>query len=67
MNFDRSSLEGETHLQAYMKVQQVSNDTDPLVWWKQHQEEFPDMSRMARQYLTVPVTSIKSYIWIIFT
>ena len=28
--------------------------TDPLMWWKQHQQEFPDLSRMARQYLTVP-------------
>ena len=32
--------------------------TDPLMWWKQHQEEFPDLDRMARQYLTVPATSV---------
>ena len=32
--------------------------TDPLMWWKQHQEEFPDLDRMARQYLVVPVTSV---------
>jgi hypothetical protein len=31
--------------------------TDPLMWWKQHQEEFPDLVRMTRQYLTVPATS----------
>ncbi len=30
---------------------------DPLMWWKQHQQEFPDLARMTRQYLTVPVTS----------
>jgi hypothetical protein len=33
------------------------------MWWKQHQQEFPDLdrmvfSRMARQYLTVPATSV---------
>ena len=57
LNFDVSSVEGETQLQVYMQVQQVSNDTDPLMWWKHHQQEFPDLSRMAGQYLTVPVTS----------
>jgi hypothetical protein len=34
-----------------------SNDTVPLMWWKQHHQEFPDLVRMVRQYLTVPVTS----------
>ena len=57
MDFDVSSVEGEAQLQAYMQVQQVPNDTDPLMWWKQHQQEFPDLSRMARQYLAVPATS----------
>ena len=58
MDFDTSSVEGKSHLQAYMEVQQVPNDTDPLMWWKQHQQEFPDFARMVRQYLTVPVTSV---------
>jgi hypothetical protein len=49
--------QGEGQLQAYMQVQQVPNDTDPLMWWKKHQQEFPDLSRMTRQYLTVPATS----------
>ena len=40
-------------------MQQVLVDTDPLMsqWWKQHVREFPRVSRMARQYLAVPVTS----------
>ena len=58
MDFDVSSVEGEAQFQTYMQVQQVSNDTDPLMWWKQHQQEFPDLTRMTRQYLTVPVTSV---------
>ena len=32
--------ERETELNAYMRVQQLSNDTDPLMWWTQHQQEF---------------------------
>ena len=48
MDFDVSSVEGEAQLQVYMQVQQVPNDTDPLMWWNQHQQEFPDLARMAR-------------------
>ena len=57
MDVDPSSVNGETELNAYMRVQQVANDTDPLMWWKQHQEEFPRLARMARQYLTVHARS----------
>jgi hypothetical protein len=31
MDFDVTSVEGEVQLQAYMQVQQVTNDTDPLI------------------------------------
>jgi hypothetical protein len=27
------------------------------MWWKQHVQEFPRLTRMTRQYLTVPATS----------
>ena len=57
MDVDPSSVNGETELNAYMRVQQVVNDTDPLMWWKQHQQEFPRLSRMVRQYLSVPASS----------
>jgi hypothetical protein len=46
MDFDVASVEGEAQLQVHMQVQQVSNDTDPLMWWKQHQKEFPDLGRV---------------------
>ena len=48
----------ESELNAYTRVQQVPLDTDPLMWWKQHVQEFPHLTRMNRQYLTVPVTSV---------
>ena len=57
MDVDPSSVNGETEVNAYMRVQQVTNDTDPLMWWKQYQQEFPHLSRMARQYLSVSVSS----------
>ena len=47
----------EAELNAYTRVQQVPLDTDPLMWWKEHVQEFPRPSRMARQHLAVPATS----------
>ena len=47
----------ETELNAYTRVQQVPLDTDPPMWWKQHVQEFPHLTRMVRQHLSVPATS----------
>ena len=48
----------ETELNVYTRVYQVPLDTDPLMWWNQHVQEFPDLAiRMVRQYMTVPDTS----------
>ena len=47
----------ESKLNAYRRVQQIPLDTDPLMWWKQHVQEFPRLSRITRQYLDVPATS----------
>jgi hypothetical protein len=55
MDVDVDSVEAE--LNAYTRVQQVPLDTDPLMWWKQHVQEFPRLTRMARQHLAVPATS----------
>ena len=57
MDVDPSSVNGETELNAYMRVQQVAKDTDPLMWWTQHQQEFPRLAHMTSQYLAVPASS----------
>jgi hypothetical protein len=54
MDVDVDSVEAE--LNAYTRVQQVPLDTDPLMWWKQHVQEFPRLARTARRYLAVPAT-----------
>ena len=55
MDVDVDSVEAEVN--AYTRVQQVPLDTDPLMWWKQHVQEFPRLVRMVRQHLAVPATS----------
>jgi hypothetical protein len=56
MDVDVDSV--ETELNAYTRVKQVPLDTDPLMWWRQDVQEFPLLSRMTRQHLAVPVTSV---------
>ena len=55
MDVDVDSVMAE--LNAYTRVHQVPLDTDPLMWWKQHVQEFPRLTRMARQDLAVTATS----------
>jgi hypothetical protein len=62
VTFFKSSTIGHNDLakvkkELYTRVQQVPLDTDPLMWWKQHVQEFPRLTRMARQHLAVPATS----------
>ena len=61
MDVDVDSV--ETELNAYTRVQlslslyQVTLDTGPLMWWKQHVQEFPHLTPMTTQYLSVSATS----------
>ena len=47
----------EEELTMYMGVQQVSSQDDPLMWWKEHENEYPRLARMAKEDLAVPATS----------
>lgn len=43
----------------YLALPQVlhTEDFDLLVWWKTHQALFPNLAKMARQYLAMPASS----------
>ncbi len=34
--------------------------TDPLVWWRNNEERFPKLSKLARKYLAIPATEVSS-------
>ena len=38
----------ETELNDYTRLHQVPLDTDPLMWWNQHVQEFPHLNHMTR-------------------
>ena len=44
-------------LSAYMALPVESMQTNVIEWWRRHQTVFPNLTRMARQYLATPATS----------
>jgi hypothetical protein len=44
MDVDVDDVDAELH--PYTRVQQVPLDTDPLMWWNHHVQEFPRLDHM---------------------
>ena len=43
----------------YQSVPEETNDNaDPLDFWKTHRGSYPILSKLARQYLGIPATSV---------
>jgi len=51
--------EMETELSRYLE-QPIDEETEPLLWWQAHINEFPVLNNMARDYLTIQATSVAS-------
>ncbi|KAJ1563324.1 hypothetical protein HK096_001421, partial [Nowakowskiella sp. JEL0078] len=47
-------------LADYFNIPPSDHDIDPLLWWKDHAISFPDVARMACDYLAIPATSTAS-------
>lgn len=50
----------ETELSAYLQSVDADSESDPLQWWKTHEEMFPNLKNVAKKYLCVPATSSPS-------
>ena len=48
-----------SELDRYLALQE-DEEKDPLLWWQAHVKEFPIISDMARDYLTIQATSVPS-------
>ncbi|KAJ8348830.1 hypothetical protein SKAU_G00274190 [Synaphobranchus kaupii] len=49
-----------SELETYLMQPAAHFDSDPLLWWKAHEEEYPVLARLARRYLCIPATSVPS-------
>jgi hAT family C-terminal dimerisation region len=50
--------ESESENKLYLREKCAPPKTDPITWWKENTFRFPSLSRMARDYLSVPGTSV---------
>jgi len=49
---------GADELQNYLSELQASGDQDVLLWWKVHSSKYPNLSKMARDFLMISATSV---------
>lgn len=47
-----------TDIDDYVAMPRANEDVDVLVWWESHQVLYPNLSRMARDYLCIQATSV---------
>lgn len=51
----------EEEMKKYKEAAPLSlTGANPLDWWKQHQNEYPLLSHLAKRYLCIPGTSVSS-------
>ena len=50
----------DRELDLYASLPCISSAVDPLVWWSQHQNTFPNLAILAKKYLCVQATSVAS-------
>jgi len=58
--FKRRNIEHTNEIQSYLALSVADINTDPLEWWKVNESQFPHLSQMARDYLSIPATSVPS-------
>ncbi|XP_037829333.1 E3 SUMO-protein ligase ZBED1-like [Kryptolebias marmoratus] len=52
--------EAKEQMTRYREADLLEVKKDPLVWWKEHQYEYPLLSHLAKRYLCIPGTSVSS-------
>lgn len=67
-DFDMQVLSGQEHrsaasdvhieLRRYTEEKVIPRDRDALVWWQQHEQTFPALSKLAVRYLGITATSV---------
>ncbi|KAL7303447.1 hypothetical protein TKK_0004629 [Trichogramma kaykai] len=54
----KKSIVWMNEINKYLEDPRPDSDTDILLWWKLHANEYPIIARMARDILCIPATSV---------
>jgi hypothetical protein len=57
---EQNSSQDNNEITVYLSLPELNIYSDPFVWWRDHKERFPILSKLARIYLPVPATSTPS-------
>lgn len=58
--FKKRHIEHVDELQVYLTLPTIDGQIKPLEWWKINELQYPNLARMARDYLAIPATSVPS-------
>jgi len=58
--FKRRRVEPIDEYQVYLSLPTIDESEDPLEWWKDNEQKFKCLAKMARDYLAIPATSVPS-------
>ncbi|CAB5371059.1 unnamed protein product [Rhizophagus irregularis] len=59
--FKRHRVESSAdEYQIYLSLPQLDGNEDPLEWWKNNEQQFPSLTKIARDFLSIPATSVPS-------
>ncbi|KAJ1999400.1 hypothetical protein H4R26_005084, partial [Coemansia thaxteri] len=55
--FRRAQASARSELDDYLAAPLAAPSAPPASWWKMHHAAFPDLARLAREYLSIPSSS----------
>ncbi len=58
--FKQRNVEYVDEIQTYLSLSVMDENMNPLEWWRVNESQFPCLSQMARDYLSIPATSVPS-------
>lgn len=50
----------QAEIQRYVQLPQLAMHENPLVWWLNHKDDYPRLSKVAQAYLAIPASSVSS-------
>ena len=56
----QGEIQSMSEVEIYLEEKVELAGVDPIEWWRTYESRFPNLSRMARDYLAIPATSVPS-------